>query len=59
LFWGVCLQVSLGRSKETKKKKKKKENDVVLIRGKWIKGSMGGRKNRKKKIILFSSGVNG
>jgi hypothetical protein len=35
-----------------KEKQKKKENDVVLMRGEWIKGSMEGKKE-KKKILLF------
>jgi hypothetical protein len=30
------------------------------MRGEWIKGSMGGRKDkRKRKMIFFSFGVNG
>jgi hypothetical protein len=32
-----------------KEGQKKKENDVVLIRGEWIKKSMEGRKHKKKR----------
>jgi hypothetical protein len=32
-----------------KRKNKKKENNVVFIRGEWIKGSMGGRRAKKKR----------
>jgi hypothetical protein len=28
---------------------KGKENDVILMKGEWIKGSMGGRKDKKRR----------
>jgi hypothetical protein len=31
------------------RKEKKKKNDVVLMRGEWLKGNMGGRKDKKKR----------
>jgi hypothetical protein len=38
-----------------KGKNKKKENNIIFIRSEWIKGSTGGRKDKKKKkMMLFS-----
>jgi hypothetical protein len=32
-----------------RRKDKKKENNIIIIRDEWIKGSMGGRKDKKKR----------
>jgi hypothetical protein len=46
----VNKEKNMGGRKDKKKEiEKKKENDVVFIRGEWIKGNTRRSKNKKKK----------